>query len=168
MTTVWQTIVFVWQPYDNSHRLLSVSNFLPFIRHTCVFWSSYMHVPLRNMFFSPSECTCAIHPSCALCGTNALLHCCILRVLLRHACVMRHCGPSQAHARIHLPTQPTASSLQSDLPPPHLGAIRCWNCSSEERIVDIIKIFMFESLALPCAKTELRNDNFSVQRKPLI
>ena len=90
-----------------------------FGRHTCTwFWSSYMHVPLRNMFFSPSECTCAIHPSCALCGTNALLHCCILRVLLRHACVMRHCGPSQAHARIHLPTQPTASSLQSDLPPP--------------------------------------------------
>ena len=93
---------------------------------------------------------------------------CILWVLLRHACVMRNCGPSQAHPRIHPPTQPTASSLQSDLPHPHLGAIRCCNCSSQECIVDFIKIFMFEFLPVPCAKTELRNDNFSVQRKPLI
>ena len=123
---VWKT---VWQAYDKpsfsyDRRMTTHIDYFQYLifchssiihacfgRHTCT-------CPCAICFFSPSECTCAIHPSCALCGTNALLHCCILRVLLRYACVMRHCGPSQSHARIHLSTQTTASSLQSDLPPP--------------------------------------------------
>ena len=131
-----------------------------FGRHTCTwFWSSYMHVPLRNMFFSPSECTCAIHPSCALCGTNALLHCCILRVLLRHACVMRHLGPSPSPSKntssnTTRPTnlQPALRKATSPPHPPHLGAIQCCNYSSQECVFDFIKIFTFKLLSAPCAQ----------------